>query len=797
MSVLPEALFDGQQFVDNYGILWIYMSATNCWRREGKVNAIPVATTTSPGLLPSKYKYLLDSIPPKGGGFALITKPLLSKRTQENPDGVLFGNVELVSDSLDITCVDSDGKLIGDACKVVAFKEYDEQPPGFDINFSEKLLETLCVEVPGGPGPKGIKGEKGDPGADGTGDGPQGLQGEKGKDATTRSKLVGVQIVDIQDIFDTAVVKLDLDAPNGKLFVTKAKVALPTDENQAAEKLVVSQINRLIEFTDCWDYQFKILPCRPGDDFDIGDPLVAFYPESFDPNKITDRPVQLVRGRLSDVVNGIIDFYKSKLTEAATKWDKQIEEFIKSKDEEARKVLDDLGVKLAECEHITYLDYCVGIDGTCNTQSTGSGNTDQPQTEGGDPNCNSLLALINGEANPAIPVLERRCTDKAASKCRTIGDIVVSAKKLTPVLSLKSIPPYTNPQSLKTQAQISAAIKARGELLEKNAKDAFILFPKEQLKYSDSAQLFPPGTYVFQYLGGSFRQERRTNRELGIDPREEAAGKENRRSAYITGPFNDYFVGNEGDGLPGYQVAFVYGHDVYPTAGPLPFASTAIGLQIGFAPQTYVNQIPENYFDTHAFDMFYEVGNPKYELPNPRVDHSGLPASAIAMENLIRWQTFPKIGGTHSDALELQQLYLGSDLQYRSIVITTTEPGYFFSRVRGATSFCSATSRYVMPPVTPAGGLGRNQFGPIPIRDISFNTMDMVAIGGRISLVAQEQPTSIVNQPNATITYGRTGYTIPFVDAKPYVDGEVRLRVTELTCSETAEEETTTLEVEE
>lgn len=366
-SVLPQDPFDGQSWIDAYGVLWQYSSDIGCWMRFGKVDTIPVANSTTNGLLSKELKYLIDKVQEKGGGFGIITKPNLRLRTLDNPDGVLFGDVEFVSDTLDITCIDSNGNIIGDACTKVCFKETDEFPPGFDFNFSELFLETFCVQVPGGPGPQGIQGEKGETGPDGTGDGPVGLQGLAGIDATERHKFTGVKVEDTDVITDVAVTRLDIDQNGGKLFATKAKVNVPGADEEIADQLITTQIVRNIKFTgNCFEYELSVPPsgCSPGDSFDTVDPTIAYYPAHFDITQ-NGRTYQLVRANMSTLINDIIKFYQAQLDAASDGYDKVVGDFLKAKDAEARKVLDELGDRLAECEHITYLDFCVGINEVC------------------------------------------------------------------------------------------------------------------------------------------------------------------------------------------------------------------------------------------------------------------------------------------------------------------------------------------------------------------------------------------------------------------------------------------------
>ena len=185
MSTIPVTPFDGQIFIDFHRVRWEFDAEANCWKRTGTEPDIPVATSEQSGLLSSRLKNLLNNVPEKGGGFGIVVDPKLTLRTEDNPDGVLFGDVKLVSDSLGIDCVFADGKLIPDKCNNAPFApEIDDLPPGFDINFQEVFLKAICAEIPGGPGPKGDQGDKGEDGLPGTGDGPIGDKGDPGLDAT-------------------------------------------------------------------------------------------------------------------------------------------------------------------------------------------------------------------------------------------------------------------------------------------------------------------------------------------------------------------------------------------------------------------------------------------------------------------------------------------------------------------------------------------------------------------------------------------------------------------------------------
>jgi hypothetical protein len=406
--ILPEGQFDGQVFIDYTRIKWVYDESIHCWKRDGKVDTIPNADSNTSGLLSKELKYLLDRIPEKGGGYGIITKPKLQFRSQDNPDGVLFGDIELISSSLDIKCVHGDGTEIGSECTKVCYSETDPFPPGFDINLSDLFLRTFCVEISGGPGPAGARGATGNKGKDGTGDGPKGLTGDNGSDYTAVRRLSGIKTVDLDNITDMAVVKMELDQESGKLYVTKGKVKVSDDEDVAARQLVTSQINRALSWTDdFWGYELKRLPCGPDDDFDVLDPPIAYYPVQFEPDNIDPELVyQPVKRRLSDLINDLIALYKKKFDEVADKYDSEIRTYIAENDKNARQVLDTLGDRLADCEFIQYLEYCIGIkDGKC-IEPSGSGSSGGTFIElsADNPDC-AAVATAAGRPGSACVIL--------------------------------------------------------------------------------------------------------------------------------------------------------------------------------------------------------------------------------------------------------------------------------------------------------------------------------------------------------------------------------------------------------
>jgi len=108
-SVLPISPTNGQEFVDGELVKWIYNSSIDLWERSGTVTTVPLASSTNVGYVSSRDKSLLDRVPPVPGGFGIITDTKLLLQSPSNPDGVIRGDIELRSDSLDIICVNPEG----------------------------------------------------------------------------------------------------------------------------------------------------------------------------------------------------------------------------------------------------------------------------------------------------------------------------------------------------------------------------------------------------------------------------------------------------------------------------------------------------------------------------------------------------------------------------------------------------------------------------------------------------------------------------------------------------------------
>jgi hypothetical protein len=361
----PNQPFNGQVMVDSYGVRWIFDGEFNCWRRDASVSKFPLANRTTTGLMSAHDKGLIDSIPHKGGGFGIIVKPLLGVSDPANPDGVIWGDVEFVSDSIDITCVTGDGSELKNlkqpgcnpaGCSVGSTPD-NAPKPGFNFQVSQKFINSLCFEIPGCAGPKGETGPLGKRGAPGTGDGPQGAKGDPGVDALEPHKFTGIKTIELDEIRDTAIVGLELNPERGIMSVIKSRMRVPTSDIPA-DQVIASPIIRSIEFTDD-EFGYEIV--KLGDDpLSSTDVTTMHYPRGFEPGgEIKETDVNA--STLSAFINSIVNYYRNELLKLNEKYDVQIREHIIGRDDAARQQLNILAEELANCEFKLPIETCFGI----------------------------------------------------------------------------------------------------------------------------------------------------------------------------------------------------------------------------------------------------------------------------------------------------------------------------------------------------------------------------------------------------------------------------------------------------
>jgi len=370
VTEFPIRPFDGMKFVDAWRRQWIFDTDKNCWRFDGLVPDIPIADETTIGLLSPQLKQKIDALPEKAGGFGILTKFSFGKIASGLFNGVLSGDINIKSNSLEIKCKDADGKIITKECKTVPFSpELPDRVPAIDINFSEDFLDTFCVEVPGKAGPKGPRGPKGPKGKDGTGDGPKGEKGPPGEDATGVSEVESV-IVEFDDAFyDRAVVALDLDTDRSILSVTKGPLAVPSDDDPA-DQVVTMPIFREIEWIgDLFDYSI----IKNDNDETNTRPDVNLLAYGADFNKELagdDEDTEVIKKNLSDYINQVLEIYKARVEQFTQEYDDEIKAFIIEKDDQARKALDGLVSELATLAFDEGFEYCMGLEdnGICGQQ---------------------------------------------------------------------------------------------------------------------------------------------------------------------------------------------------------------------------------------------------------------------------------------------------------------------------------------------------------------------------------------------------------------------------------------------
>ena len=310
-----------------------------------------------------------------GGSAVPDDKFEIIEPTALNLNGIIAGDIQLVSESIDITCVDQhDDPIVTDSCP--ACNDNTEKPPALDFKISDLFKSQFCAQQPGCDGPRGDKGLKGKKGADGTGDGPQGETGDAGLNAPdTDIQFDGIKIVDIDDIYDTAVVAIEVDAATSRLNIVKAKIKTP-DDTTPANQVIASEVFRTLEFTG-EGFNYNILK-PPTDPIGTDDCKIGYYPQGFETKTdgSTNKPdtTTVSIANLSDFVKEVSDYWEVKLKEISDAYDQQIKDFITGKDKDARDALATLCQELAECEWERPIEFCLAPKpNECNPLSGGGG----------------------------------------------------------------------------------------------------------------------------------------------------------------------------------------------------------------------------------------------------------------------------------------------------------------------------------------------------------------------------------------------------------------------------------------
>lgn len=391
-SVLPDSPFDGQVFIDNQLVRWIYHKKSDSWDRSGSVEQIPLADENTVGYLRPRDKALLDSIPSNPGGFGIIADTKLIAKTPDNPDGVLQGDIILRSNSLDIQCVDIDEKPITRTPTQLECVAPIGPSPGLRFKLSQKFINSLILDMPGKTGAIGATGPKGPEGKVGYAGGPAGQQGQPGRDIDQLSELQGIIFRDLDGITDTAAVDMEIipDPGGCRLVVTKAKLNVPG--TSPARQVFVSRLDRDIIYStdpnplecdltrlsewrlskgpdDTTPMNLNLLRLADTDDFS--------EPMSFNGNLT-----------LKTFINGFVERYSELIRQADVEYGRQARQYVEQLDDKARRILSQLADELARCEfNLPATQYCITFQGC-----------DQPDTPKPPP-----LSVNPGKTPPSRP----------------------------------------------------------------------------------------------------------------------------------------------------------------------------------------------------------------------------------------------------------------------------------------------------------------------------------------------------------------------------------------------------------
>ncbi|MDB4489967.1 hypothetical protein N9045_00480 [bacterium] len=369
-STLPFAPTDGQIFIDAQRVQWIYSSDSGVWERRGTADDIPLASAIESGLMSPQQKNMLDKVPAVGGGFGIITDAKTILSGPSNPAGVISGDINLKSESLDINCIGYNGQNLDPGCipptgDIVCTPGGTANDVGLKFTLSEKFLKTLFVDAGGEQGRTGYQGEKGEDGENGwVPNGPVGNTGLPGESIDQLCELEDISYRDIPGYTDTAIVRMTLlnDTTGGcKLVLYKAKIQ--SENEQLANKLKATQVSRTISYPDSGNkcdidslLNYEIQKAG-GDTSPLDLQLLRL------PKQITEEVNFNGSLSLSGLLDSVADVYRNKLKKADKDWGKQVKKYIEGLDSSARTILSNLANEVAQCEfNLPAVEYCITFE---------------------------------------------------------------------------------------------------------------------------------------------------------------------------------------------------------------------------------------------------------------------------------------------------------------------------------------------------------------------------------------------------------------------------------------------------
>jgi hypothetical protein len=366
-SFLPITPTDGQIFIDSEMVKWIYNANLDLWDRAGTVASIPLATDSSPGYMSRADKNLLDRIPAVPGGFGIITDTKLLLKSEGNPDGILYGDIKLTSESLDISCVDVSDTAINYTPASPGCPSTSETNmfPGLLFKVSEKFIKTMLVNFPGQTGRKGDKGKKGPNGKPGFAGGPPGDKGIPGIDVEDLADLISIKYVDLEGITDTAVVSMQLDNNSQGCHLILNKSKLNISSSKSADKVLAEPVIRYVSFpksTDCPTGMKKYSLAKGGFDSAPVNLSLIRLPVGADQN--TENVSFNASYSLNRFVADMVGEYEKILKQIDDALGNRAKEYVLDIDKKSRTILNDLAHELAMCEfNLPAVEYCITFTG--------------------------------------------------------------------------------------------------------------------------------------------------------------------------------------------------------------------------------------------------------------------------------------------------------------------------------------------------------------------------------------------------------------------------------------------------
>jgi len=356
-TLLPITPNDGQIFLDHENVQWRYNIEQDIWLKYAAIEVLPLATETNSGLMSGAHKTLLNNVPTTPGGFGIVIPHSIEP---------IVGDIELLSNSLNIECVTTDNQPINPDCVYsgVACEGLLNNYPGFNFSLSHDFLNNLVVNFPGQAGPRGVQGVTGPQGALGWSLGPKGIQGTTGIGTTVECTLGKIIYQDIPGVTDKAIVNLQINQDTCTLQYTVAKIQM---SNGPAQELVATPLTRSIGYPNTVQRGNCDVTARLND--------WILYQPSGDTTPLNMQLVRLAKNAnidthagnafntypLVEFINDIVDNYQTQLEHNYTTWESQVKTYVQAIDNSARDILSGLANELAQCEFNLPAQVCVSI----------------------------------------------------------------------------------------------------------------------------------------------------------------------------------------------------------------------------------------------------------------------------------------------------------------------------------------------------------------------------------------------------------------------------------------------------